>query len=63
MLQTKTTEAQIQKYISSVAYPCSRDELIENARRRGASKSVIQAIRSLPYDYFMTPREVWDAIK
>lgn len=61
MPQTKTTE--VQKYITSLAYPCSRDELADHARRNGAKKDVIQTILELPYDYFSSPYAVWDAMK
>ncbi len=61
MTQTKTAE--VQKYITSLAYPCSRDELAAHARRNGAHADVVRAIQELPYDYFTTPYDVRDAMK
>lgn len=60
MSQTQTRE--IQKYISSLAYPCSREELAAHARMSGANDDVVQAIHGLPYNYFTSPYEVRDAI-
>lgn len=60
MAQTETRE--IHKYISSLAYPCSRDELADHARINGANENVVQAIHGLPYDYFTSPYDVRDAI-
>lgn len=60
---TQTQTAEVQKYITSLAYPCSRDELAAHARQHGASGNVVKAILSLPYDYFTTPYAVQDAMR
>ncbi len=60
MTQTQTAEAQ--KYIMSLAYPCTRDELANHMRAQGADAQVVRAIRQLPYDYFTSPYAVRDAI-
>ena len=60
MAQTGTRE--ISKYISSLAYPCSREELAAHARINGANEEVVQAIQGLPYDYFTSPYDVREAM-
>lgn len=59
---TYTQTREIQKYIMSLAYPCSRDELAAHARISGANEDVVQAIQGLPYDYFTSPYDVHDAL-
>lgn len=61
MAQTAVRE--VQKYISSLAYPCSREELAAHARMSGANEDVVQLIQGLPYDYFTSPFDVRDAIE
>ncbi|MCA9332082.1 DUF2795 domain-containing protein [Candidatus Saccharibacteria bacterium] len=59
---TQTKSAEVQKYITSLAYPCSKEELAQHAERNGAQPSIICAILSLPYDYFTTPYDVHNAM-
>lgn len=60
---TQTQTAEIQKYVTSLAYPCSKEELAVHARQSGARPDVVRAIQELPYDYFTTPYAVHDAMK
>ena len=57
-----TQTKQIQKYIGTLPYPCSREDLAAHAKVNGANDDVVQAINGLPYDYFASPYEVRDAI-
>lgn len=59
---TQNKIAEVQKYITSLPYPCTKAELVSHARNSGATKSTISAISSLPYDYFTTPYDVRDAM-
>lgn len=62
MSRTETNAREINKYLSSLAYPCSREELAAHARQNGADENVVRAIRELPYDYFTSPYEVREAM-
>lgn len=53
---------QVQKYLSDVDYPCSRDELVATAEREGAGQGVLDTLRSLPADRFDSPTAVSSAI-
>lgn len=59
---TQTQTAEVQKYIMSLAYPCSRDELAAHMRAHGANEEIVRAIRSLPYDYFTSPYAIQEAM-
>jgi len=48
----------VQKYLSGVAYPAGKEDLIEAARRNDAPDEVMQAIRKLPGDHYGGPQEV-----
>lgn len=60
MSQTQTRE--VQKYIATLAYPCSREDLATHARMNGANDDIVQIIQGLPYDFFASPYDVRDAI-
>ncbi|PRX45949.1 uncharacterized protein DUF2795 [Prauserella shujinwangii] len=48
----------MQKYLSGVHYPCSRDELVEHARDQGADGDVLEHLRSLPDRTYDGPNAV-----
>jgi hypothetical protein len=35
---------EVQKYLSGVNYPAAKDELVDHAKKQGASKDVIDAL-------------------
>ncbi len=53
---------EVQKYLKGVNYPCSRDELLDTARDKGADQNVLQTLEQLPDQQFASPREVSEAI-
>lgn len=53
---------QVQKYLSAVDYPCTRDELVATAEREGADQGVLDTLRGLPADRFDSPTAVSSAI-
>lgn len=59
---TQQQNADIQKYITSLAYPCSREDLVAHARISGANEDVVQTIQGLPYDFFTSPYDVREAM-
>jgi len=53
---------QVQKFLSGLDYPASRDELIATAEREGADDAVLQTLRHLSPDRFDSPTAVSSAI-
>lgn len=53
---------QIQKFLSGVDYPVSRDDLVATAEREGADDAVLQTLRDLPTDRFDSPTAVSSAM-
>ncbi|PXY23521.1 DUF2795 domain-containing protein [Prauserella sp. PE36] len=49
---------QMQKYLAGVDYPCSRDDLVEHARSKGADDDVLEHLRSLPERTYDGPNAV-----
>ncbi|MFF5992706.1 DUF2795 domain-containing protein [Prauserella flavalba] len=49
---------QMQKYLAGVDYPCSRDDLVEHARNKGADDDVLEHLRSLPERTYDGPNAV-----
>ena len=53
---------QIQKYLSGIDYPASKDDLVESARSQGAPDDVVEALQGLPGDSFDSPTAVSSAV-
>jgi hypothetical protein len=53
---------EVQKYLSGVDYPATKDQLIEHARGKGAPDEVIEALSSLPDDEYDGPNKVSSAV-
>jgi hypothetical protein len=53
---------EVQKYLSGVDYPATKDQLIEHARKQGAPDGVIEALSSLPDDEYDGPNKVSSAV-
>jgi hypothetical protein len=49
---------QMQKYLSGVDYPVSKDDLIATAKDQGAPDDVISALEALEGDSFDAPTDV-----
>ncbi|GAA4267775.1 DUF2795 domain-containing protein [Frondihabitans peucedani] len=49
---------QIQKYLSGIDYPVSKDDLVENAKKQGAPDDVVEALQKLDGDSFDAPTDV-----
>lgn len=48
----------LQKHLSGVDYPASKDDLIRTAEDQGADGDVLTAIRNLPDQQFDSPADV-----
>ncbi len=53
---------QLQKHLSGVDYPASKQDLVQHAKQRGADQEAIQTLESLPRDRFNSPNDVSEAI-
>ncbi len=53
---------QLQKHLSGVDYPASKEDLVKHARQRGADQDALNTLESLPRDTFNSPNDVSEAI-
>jgi hypothetical protein len=53
---------EVQKYLSGVDYPATKDQLVEHARSRSAPEEIIDQLSSLPDDTYDGPNKVSRAI-
>jgi len=58
----KPTPIELQKYLSGVDYPVSKEQLISTARDQGAPDDVIRALESVEADEFDAPTAVSSAL-
>jgi hypothetical protein len=53
---------EVQKYLSGIDYPATKDQLIEHARSRRAPQEIIDQLSSLPDDEYDGPNKVSSAV-
>lgn len=53
---------EIQRHLSGVDYPASKDDLVSTAQREGAAEDVVDALRSLPDREYDSPTAVSSAV-
>lgn len=53
---------EIQKHLSGIDYPVTRDELVSSAQSQGADDSVLDALRALPEGEYDSPTAVSSAV-
>lgn len=56
-----TEEAQ--KVLGNMAYPCTREQLVEHAQKVGADQQIVNALRDLPDQKFEDPSDVTQALR
>ncbi len=56
--QNMVNPVQVQKFLSGIDYPCSKDDLIKTARQHGADDNVINTLQKLPNKSYDAPTEV-----
>jgi hypothetical protein len=49
---------QMQKYLSGMDYPASKDELVEHARQKGADEEVMRGLEAIPDSAYDGPNAV-----
>ena len=59
MANTNTVSpAEVQKFLSGVDYPATKDELIQAAEAQGADENVMDTLRRIPMDAFNSANDV-----
>ncbi len=58
----KPNPIQLQKHLSGVDYPASRDDLVKTARSHGADEQMVKALQSIPDKKYDGPNAVSKAV-
>ncbi|MCW2901154.1 MAG: hypothetical protein JWO67_3419 [Streptosporangiaceae bacterium] len=49
---------EVQKFLSGMSYPATRDQLVEHAKQNGAEDDILEVLRKLPDREYEAPNEV-----
>jgi hypothetical protein len=60
--KAKANPIEVQKFLEGVGYPTGKRDLVEEAKRQGASDEVRSTLERLPEETFETPTDVSEAI-
>jgi Protein of unknown function (DUF2795) len=52
----------VQKYLSGISYPATREQLIERARKNDADDEVLSALQDIPDREYSGPDQVSKAV-
>ena len=58
----RVNSVQLQKNLSEVNYPVSKQGLISHAEQKGADERILRAFKQLPSQQYQTPADVSKAI-
>jgi hypothetical protein len=58
----KANPIQVQKFLSGMDYPASKEEIVDHAKSKGADENIMQTLEQLPDESFETPADVSKAI-
>ena len=53
---------QIQKYLSGIDYPASKDDIVATAEKEGADGEVLEALKNIPDGEYDAPTAVSSAV-
>ncbi|WXF91534.1 DUF2795 domain-containing protein [Curtobacterium flaccumfaciens pv. flaccumfaciens] len=53
---------QVQKYLSGIDYPASKDDVVSTAEQEGAPDDVLEALRVIPDGEYDAPTAVSSAV-
>ncbi|MFJ4220172.1 DUF2795 domain-containing protein [Curtobacterium luteum] len=53
---------EIQKYLSGIDYPASKDDIVATAEREGATGDALEALKNIPDGEYDAPTAVSSAI-
>ncbi len=62
MNQQTVNPVEVEKFLSGVDYPASKEELIRKAQDEGADENVIKTLKALQQEEFNSPKDVSEAI-
>ncbi|RJQ36170.1 DUF2795 domain-containing protein [Candidatus Parcubacteria bacterium] len=62
MARSTPSPVAVQKFLSGVDYPATKDDLIERAEDEGADEAIVESLRQLPMDEFASPTDVTEAM-
>ncbi len=60
--QSMVNPVQVQKFLSGVNYPVSKEDLIRKAKEEGADENVIKTLEDIQQEEFNSPADVSEAI-
>jgi hypothetical protein len=58
----KANPIQVQKFLSGMDYPASKDEIVEHAKSKGADENIMDTLEQLPEEDYETPADISKAI-
>ena len=58
----KANPIQVQKFLSGMDYPASKDEIVKHAKSKGADENIMDTLEQLPEEDYETPADVSKAI-
>lgn len=53
---------EVQKYLSGMDYPTTKDKIVEHARKQGAPQEVMGALENIPDQEYDGPNRVSQAV-
>lgn len=59
---TNISPIQVQRYVSRLKFPITKESLVEKVKESGADKSIISTLEKIPDQSFDSPEEVSNAI-
>lgn len=62
MADHKPTPVEIQKHLAGVAYPASKETVVDTAKNSNASQDIMSALEGLPDTDFASPAELSKAL-
>lgn len=59
---TNPNPLQLERYVSGLDFPASRDDLVRQATEQGAEEQVVETLRKLPATEYTGPESVSSAL-
>jgi hypothetical protein len=53
---------EVQKYLSGMDYPATKEELVEHAQKQGAPQDILEALKQVPEGEYEGPNKVSSAV-
>jgi hypothetical protein len=59
---TKPQPIEVQKYLSGISYPATKEQLLEHAKSQNAPQEVLEALKKIPDEEYDGPNKVSSAV-